>query len=146
MFEVWKTICVRGQMSAKDYLSMSIGDVARQMLISTIDEHNKDEEVELVNTSAAELGLVGVVTRGQLYERAQERGLLLCPNHIGPWLCLGYKDQPRGEVLFVGMNPVSCSGGKHRVYTVESARLLSDNAHPDVQIDINARWLFKKKK
>jgi len=74
----------------------------------------KEAEVNLAVVSVLDLGFNEVVKpwdiKGaklkDIYKRAQERGLQLCPAEVGPQLRLQYACQPRGEWLIVAMEPI----------------------------------------
>ena len=56
--------------------------------------------------------------RQQIYDRAQALGLQICPAEVGPALRLAYPDQPKGEWVLVGMEPIAGAGGGLRVFGV----------------------------
>src|SRR5262249_4582703 len=56
--------------------------------------------VELTVLSAAELGVkADESSLSDVYERARQAGLELCPAEVGPQLRLDYRNQPLGEAL-----------------------------------------------
>ena len=79
----------------------------------------EETELDLVVVSVAELGFKNGATREQIYSRAEERGLDHCPAEVGPQLRLQYADQPKGEWLVVGMEPITDSGGDLELFGVE---------------------------
>jgi len=56
-------------------------------------------DVELVLLSAADLGVESESSLADVYKRARQVGLELCPAEVGPQLRLDYRNQPLGEVL-----------------------------------------------
>ncbi len=78
----------------------------------------KPEEIELVRRSVKDLGLTGTPTTDEVYTRAQELGLELCPAEVGPHLRLTYTDQPMGEWFYIGMKQVSDRYGDPRVFSL----------------------------
>jgi hypothetical protein len=76
-----------------------------------------ETRVELAVVSVTDLGFEGGATRADIYCRAQERGLSICPPSVGPQLRLQYSPQPRDEYLYVAMEPIKVDGSS-RVYTV----------------------------
>ena len=83
----------------------------------------KETEKDLVKITTGELGFNDGARRDQIYARAKELGLELCPAEVGPQLRLQYQDQPNDEMLLVAMEPI-----KSFVFSVErstSGRWLS---------------------
>lgn len=111
----------------------------------------KETEVELVVVSVAELGFKDGATRADIYKRANELGLDLCPNEVGPQLRLQYKDQPKGEWLLIGMEPITDSGGDLRVFSVWRGGggkqwLLGGDGGPGSFWSAGRRWVFLRRK
>jgi len=83
----------------------------------------REVEVELVNETIAGLGFKGLNSRGrpitgassrELYSRAKDLGLDLCPAEVGPQLCRQYSNHPNvglPSVLVIGMNPITTTPG-----------------------------------
>ena len=67
--------------------------------------------MELTLVSAAELGVETESALVDVYKRARELGLALCPaesDHSCGWT---YRDQPLGEALHIAMEPVATYSG-----------------------------------
>ena len=136
VWETWKIIKLgTGLQSADDFrkevvkAGMKIGDWANDILGKpTFTAYESLTEVELVVCSVAELGFKDGATRKDIYIRAQELGLDLCPPEVGPQLRLQYTDQPKGEWLVIAMEPITDSDGHLNLFRV---------AH-----DGDGRWLF----
>lgn len=110
-----------------------------------------ETEVELIVVSVGELGFKEGATRADIYKRAQEQGLGLCPNEVGPQLRLQYKDQPKGEWLLIAMEPISGSVGGLRVFFVgrrgDGEQWLCDRSgDPDSFWSADDRWVFLRRK
>lgn len=85
---------------------------------------NKPENLKLIRLKVRDLFEDSQAhTVGQIYQRAQELGLELCPPEVGPRLRLQCKDQPLNEWFFIAMKPIIASGGHPRVFW------LGHNAH-----------------
>lgn len=67
----------------------------------------KPEAVDLVRLTAKDLGFDQGATTDQIYQRAKELGLELCPAEVGPQYRLAYKDQPMGDWFVVAMKPIA---------------------------------------
>ena len=104
-------------------------------------------EIDLVKVTVAELGFKKGARRDQIYERAKELGLELCPPEVGPQLRLQYHDQPNGEWLFIGMKPIADSVGNLLVFSVErnALELWLDGvwSRPGGVWDPGSRWVFR---
>lgn len=110
----------------------------------------KKQTVELVVKTVRELTGKDSATRSEIYEAALKQGLDLCPAEVGPALRLAYKDQPNGEWILVGMEPITDSGGDLDVFRVErdgDARWLDgDYGLPDIVWGADYRWVFVRRK
>ena len=112
---------------------------------------DKETEVELVIASGTDLGFKGSATRADIYKRAQELGLDLCPNEVGPQLRLQYTDQPNGEWLLIAMEPITGSDGDLVVFRVSrdddgEQWLLGRYGRPDIVWLAGNRWVFLRRK
>lgn len=111
-FAIWKTVTLGLKKSPKGYLEAlkrdgyCIGDYAGQILHNTGVSQTK-VEVDLVVVTVGELGFNNSARRDKIYARAIELGFRLCPAEVGPALRLAYKDQPKGECLRIGMEPIT---------------------------------------
>ncbi|MEK7194505.1 MAG: hypothetical protein AAB660_02350 [Patescibacteria group bacterium] len=74
------------------------------------------QALDTVRLKVGDLGLSGYPTTDQVYRKAQELGLELCPAEVGPHLRLQYTDQPMGEWFYVGMKQIADSRGRPRVF------------------------------
>ena len=129
MFQVWKTIKLgTGLTTADDFRTaiesagMRIDDhVYENLLMPSIPAVMTCEtEVELVVATAPELGLDGRASLLDIYVRAKELGLELCPAEVGPQLRLQYTNQPLYERLYVAMEPVAGPDGYSHLYCVRA--------------------------
>jgi hypothetical protein len=126
VFPTWKTIKLGcGLQTADDFrkkvmeVGMKIGDWANDILGNpAFTATTSETEVELVIASVAELGFKDGATRKDIYVRAQEFGLDLCPPEVGPQLRLQYTDQPKGEWLVIAMEPITDSDGDLNLFRV----------------------------
>lgn len=77
------------------------------------------EEAALVRLRVEDLGFPRGATTDEIYTRAEELGLELCPAEVGPQYRLKYTDQPSGEWLYIGMKQIPVSDGSPHVFRVE---------------------------
>ncbi|MGP8199336.1 MAG: hypothetical protein ACLQU4_07530 [Limisphaerales bacterium] len=133
----------------------SIGDLANDILGKPAFTASPEaKEVELVIVSVAELGFKKAATRKDIYARAIECGLVLCPAEVGPQLRLQYTDQPKGEWLFIGMEPIDVAVldiRDLRIFDVEHRNnnelwLSSDNGDPGHVWKATDHWVFLRRK
>lgn len=153
-FPVWKTIKLgTGLKTADDFRKapedkgFGISEWAKDILGKpAFKAAAKETEVDLVKVTVAELGFKNGARRGQIYERAKELGLDLCPAEVGPQLRLQYKDQPNGEWLFIGMEPITGSDGELSVFRVlrpvSELWLFGHYASPDSFWPPDRWWVF----
>jgi len=153
-FKTWKTIKLgTGLKTAEEFrrvlrdgefrLSDWASDILGKPAFKAADE---ETEVDLVKATVAELGFKKGARYDQIYERAKEPGLELCPPEVGPQLRLQYQDQPNGEWIVVAMEPIIDSDGCPRVFNVERIGselwLSSYWGRPDGFWDPDCQWVF----
>jgi len=103
--------------SEMEAAGVCIFDSAKSMLKNREFVPGKNrEEATFIRLTYADLGFKGVVTIDQIYERAQNLGLELCPADAGPNYRLKYRNQPLHEWFFMGMKPIAVSGGRPGVF------------------------------
>ena len=137
--KVWKTIKLgTGLKTADDFRralkddGFNISDWASDILGKpAFKAADEDTEVDLVKVTVAELGFKNGARHNQIYERAKELGLGLCPPEVGPQLRLQYQDQPNGEWILVAMEPIVDSDGYPYVFSVK---------HHDSGLWLSSRW------
>lgn len=107
-----KTITLGKKPSLKD---IEISSRAKDLLKKTTYS-KKNETLNLIITTPAELGFTTYPTTTQLYARAKEKGYDLCPAEVGPQLAGTLEEV---VWLYIGMEPITASDGDPRVFTVE---------------------------
>ncbi|MES3031778.1 MAG: hypothetical protein V4699_00855 [Patescibacteria group bacterium] len=76
------------------------------------------KKYELVSFSVSQLGFQNGAKLRDIYKKAQELGLELCPAEVGAHLRLQYEDQPNGEYLTIAMNALAGRGGGLKLFNV----------------------------
>lgn len=154
LLTVWKTLKLgTGLKTADDFraaikkIGHRIGDWGNDILGKpTFTVADSESEVDLVIRSVAELGFKNGATRKQIYDRALELGLQLCPSEVGPQLRLQYQDQPKGEWLLIAMEPITGSVGYLGVFLVVHGGvgrwLYASYGRPDDHWLAVDRWVF----
>jgi len=125
-FQIWRTITLgtyKGVDTYRDALDLArikIGDSADEILGRPAFPYaTMKTDVELVLLSTAELGVESDETSlSDVYKRARQAGLELCPAEVGPQLRLDYRDQPLGETLDIAMEPVTGYSGDPTILTL----------------------------
>jgi hypothetical protein len=92
------------------------------------------EQANLIRLTVADLGFDHDPTTDEIYAKAEELGLELCPAEVGPHLRLNYKDQPLDEWLRIAMKQITDPGGNPLVFALgrddDGSWLCSRWAHP----------------
>ena len=153
-FDIWKTIKLGTGFKTADEFRRALRDGGFRISGWASDilgnpafkVASEETEVDLIKVTVAELGFKEGVRRDQIYERAKEFGLELCPAEVGPQLRLRYKDQPNGEWILVAMEPIFASDGNPRLFPVgrnDSGLWLSGYwSDPDRFWPADSQWVF----
>jgi len=155
-FSIWKTVKLgTGLKTADDFRTAlkkgknRISNWGNDILGKPAFTASETEmDVDLVNVSVADLdlGFKDGAYRRDIIAKALELGLQLCPAEVGPQLRLQYADQPKGEWLVIGMEPITDSGGHLNVFGVAHDRggrwLYGSNGYPDPFWDADDRFVF----
>lgn len=164
-FQTWKTIKLgTGLKTSHDFrralgtagclLGANVGDVLSNPAFMVA---SKEIEVELVNISVAELGFAEIERKKNIYLRAQELGLDLCPAEVGPQLRLQFIDEPIVEddspliaMEPIAMKPVPDLRRDLRIFQIDrnykGSWLISRNADPYGFWFDSHRFVFCKRK
>jgi hypothetical protein len=118
-FPIWRTITlgthkgVDAYRRALDSAGIKIGDAADEVLgRPALPYGTMKTDVELVLLSATDLAVESESSLADVYKRARQVGLELCPAEVAPQLRLEYRDQPLGEALNIAMEPVATHSGE----------------------------------
>jgi hypothetical protein len=124
-FQIWRTTTigsykgVDAYRDALDAANIKIGDAANEIMGRPAFPYvTAKTEVELAVVSAAELGVESELPLADVYNRAGQVGLVLCPAEVGPQLRLDYREQPLGESLIVAMEPVNTYSGEPTILSL----------------------------
>lgn len=116
---IWKHITlgtfngVNAMRAALETAHVHIGDSANEVLGRPAFAWRQTRiESDLIVISVAELGFgERGASLAQIYARAVQLGLELCPAEVAPYLRLQYLQQPVGEILQIAMSPVASYRG-----------------------------------
>jgi hypothetical protein len=155
---VWKTItlgsfanslALRNELDAR---GCNVGGLAAEVLARPdFVVKSAKTEMKLVAVSAAELGFkTDTVTLAAVYARARQLGLGLAAAEVGPQLRLQYFDQPVGEFLIVGMEPIMTWSGEAVILNVANGGaglvLIGQDGRAEAEISATSRILFVSSK
>ena len=103
-------------------------------------------DVDLVVASVSELGFHDSAPLADIYWRAGELGLELCPAEVAPLLRLQYVNQPLGEFLNIAMRPIATYGGELIALSIANAGtgplLIGGEGRLDMVMNSKARFVF----
>jgi hypothetical protein len=150
---IWKRITlgthkgVNSLRTALDAARVRVGDSADEILGRPAFGLSKTSmDVDLVVASVAELGFHDSAPLADIYWRAGELGLELCPAEVAPLLRLQYVNQPLGEFLNIAMRPIATYGGELIALSVANAGtgplLIGGEGRLDVVMNWRARFVF----
>ena len=153
-FQIWRTITLgsyRGVDAYRDGLDsakIKIGDSADEILGRPAFPYARAKTgVELAVLSAADLGMESDrASLAEVYQRARQAGLELCPAEVGPQLRLDYRNQPLGEALDIAMEPVATYGGEPTILTLANwgtgLLLIGRDGRPESMVFRKSRFVF----
>ncbi|MEZ4103410.1 MAG: hypothetical protein R3B55_02560 [Candidatus Paceibacterota bacterium] len=97
---------------------INISDYARSMLLNKAEfiPAKNPEDMTLVRLTVGDLGFKTSATTDQIFERAEQLSLELCPPDTGPNWRLKYRNQPLGEWFRIGMKQITGSDGYPDVF------------------------------
>ena len=136
--------------SALNAAGCGIGDSAGEILARpTFTLSAMKTTVELFAVSAAELGFeADTASLTDIYARAQQLGFGLAAAEVAPQLRLQYSDQPAGEFLIIGMEPIATWKGELIILTVANGGagliLIGQDGSAGAQISVASRFLFAR--
>ena len=150
----WKTITIgtfadslalRNELASK---GCNVGAQAAEILARpTFTVSSQKTNVELLDLSPAQLGFTSdTVTLASVYARAQQFGLELAAAEVGPQLRLQYLDQPIGEFLIIGMDPIKTWSGEPIILNVANGGagliLIGQDGRSEADIPVASRFIF----
>lgn len=151
---VWKTITIGtfadsfALRNALDAAGCSVGDSAAEILARpAFTLSATTTNVKLFAVSAAELGFqTDTASLADIYARAQQLGFGLAAAEVAPQLRLQYFDQPIGEFLIIGMEPIKTWKGEPVILTIANGGaglvLIGQNGSFDAEISVASHFLF----
>jgi hypothetical protein len=99
------------------------GDVESMLKNENFFVQEKKEHVHFVKLRVADLGFPNGATTEEIFQKAEDFGLELCPPETGPKIRLDYekifqKAQPTGEYLLIAMKQIFDADGNPDVFLV----------------------------
>ncbi len=134
--------------NALDTVGCGIGTPAGEILARpTFTLSATKTNVELFVVSAAQLGFeTDTASLAEIYTRAQQLGFGLAAAEVAAQLRLQYFDQPVGEFLIIGMEPIKTRNGEPIILTVANGGagliLIGQDGSADAQISVVSPFLF----
>ena len=151
---VWRKVTlgtrkgVDGYREALEAVSIRVGDDADEILGRPAFPYARTKtDVELALLSVAELGVEAeTASLSEVYKRAGQIGLELCPAEVGPQLRLDYRNQPLSEVLHIAMMPVTTYDGRLTILALTNfggtVSLIGNDGRSDFMVPQMFRFLF----
>lgn len=128
-----------------DRMGCNVGGGAAEILARpTFILTSRKADVELAVVSPAQLGFTSDnVTLADLHARARNLGFELAPAEVGPQLRIQYLDQPMGEFLIIGMEPIKTWSGEPIILNVANGGagliLIGQDGRAEAEIPVTSR-------
>lgn len=121
--------------------------IKKMMEGSEFSIQKNSEEINLIRLPVRSLGFSENATTNEIYNKAKEFGLELCPAEVGPQYRLSYTTQPMNERLFVAMKTISDPHGDQDVFELSCSEdglwMYDCYAPPDGQWRPDALFVFR---
>ncbi len=107
------------------------------------------ETVDIVRLKVRDFGFTNYPTTTELFAKAEEFGLELCPAEVGPQYRLQQTDQPMDDWFYIGMKPLVASGRPDVFgpgHLSNGLWLDNDWARPDGRWDLGNEFVFRFRK
>lgn len=151
--QVWRTITLGVYKDLDDYrdamdlAGIRMRDSASEILGQPAFPYARVKtEVELALLSAWDLGVETESSLSDVYKRAKQIGLELCPAEVGPQLRLHYRNQPLGEALNIAMEPIATSSGDPTILALvnfgSGLALMGVNGRSEFMVLRPSRFVF----
>ncbi|MCX6726417.1 MAG: PcfJ domain-containing protein [Candidatus Shapirobacteria bacterium] len=148
---------VAGGISAKVLVTdmkqkgMEPSDYAKSMMEnSDFVTLKQSEKIDLIHLTVGDMGFTDIPTTDELYQRALELGLELCPPEVGPALRLKDENQAMWSSYYIGMKQISGSDGGPDVFEVgrggDTPWLRSVWAYPGYHWALDREFVFRLRK
>lgn len=129
-----------------DNKNITLTDWGKHILYKT--KFSKESKTyNLVRFTVAQLGLPDRVTTNEIYQRAKELGLELCPAEVGPHLRLQYLGE---GLMIIAMEQINDRDGGPRVFCLDRdevrLKLGADYAKPLIEWDGGDAFVFHFRK
>ncbi|MDE1970231.1 MAG: hypothetical protein KGI50_01495 [Patescibacteria group bacterium] len=122
----WKTVTIgihKNLIKVRQALKASgsrIADSTVDDILNKVPLAKEPVKLNLVVKTTKELTEKDIATTKEVFKSAARLGLQKCPAEVGPCLREQYRDQPIGEILLIGMDPIAGShGGVSNLFSVE---------------------------
>jgi hypothetical protein len=150
----WKTITIGSfadpiRLSKKLHdMGCNVGGQAAEILARpAFIVGSQKSDVELVTVSPTQLGFTSdTAALADVYARAQQLGFELAAAEVGPQLRIQYLDQPVGEFLIIGMDPIQTWTGEPIILNVVNGGagliLIGQDGRAGAEIPASSRFVF----
>jgi hypothetical protein len=152
----WKTIAIgtfAGSIRLRNELDgkgCNVGRQASEILARpAFSVGSRKTDVELVVVTPAQLGFTSdTVSLADVYARARQLGFELAAAEVGPQLRIQYFDQPMGEFLIIGMEPITTWSGEPIILNVANGGagliLIGQDGREDAEIPATSWFVFAR--
>jgi hypothetical protein len=128
----------------------SLAAKARSIFSKGKKEVKQTERVDTIRLAVRDLGFIQGATTDEIYKKAGEFGLELCPSEVGPHYRLQYANQPMNEYFWIAMKQISVPDGDPYVFYLDrdadGVWLYDIVARPDERWSPENEFVFRFRK